>query len=365
MNNLFTILTKGLILPFYRNHAGLLLFVFYVMFGLVEANQLINFHRALIEGMLSSQIFMLAVFIVWALYNLKILQFTISLFKQAEYAFLTNLTLLPKTRVLFFLFLINGIAFMPVLNYTVFIYQIGIAREFYLSCIYIFLFQLALCALNAWMVLLFLSTQHIFSWSLPQFKLPILGGRAGFYINYFITDGKIALLLSKVFSLGLLYIVRETTEAGDDFRIFGLTWLFALLSHTFLTIKIREFDDRYLAWVKGLPISVPKTYLLFFGFYAGLMLPELAVVITALGKGINVPDLILLLLLSGGLLMFIHVYLLKPNRDPEQFSIFLFWLFILSFLAILSKLIIPLVIFLGFSSYVQMTRRYYKYEPHF
>jgi hypothetical protein len=362
MNHLLTILTKGLIAPFYRSHAGLLLFVFFVTFGLVESNQLINYHTSLIEGMFTTPIFMTIVFGVWTLYSIKTLQFTISLFKQPEYRFLTALTLLSKTSVFLLLLLINGIAFLPVQMYTIFIYKIGIVQGYYLSCALIFLFQLALCGLNAWVILFFLSTQHTFSWSLPQLKLSI-PGRTGFYINYFIADGKIAVLLSKVFSVGLLYVVRETTEIGDDFRIFGIAWLFALLSHTFLTIKLREFDDRYLVWIKGLPLAVTKTYVLFFILYAGLMLPEFVLLITALGKGVTVAELFLLLLLSGGLLMFIHTYLLKSNRDPEKFSGFLFWLFMLSFLAILSKLIILLVIVLGIASYLRMTRRYYEYEP--
>ena len=363
MNQLLPVLTKGLIIPFYRNHAGLLLFVFFIMFGMVESNQLINYHRTLIEGMFSTPVFMTGVFIVWLLYSFKTLQFSISLFKQPEYGFMTSLTLLPKRKAFVFLLLVNGIKLLPVLIYTVFIYKIGIAHGFYPSCVYIFLFQLVLLSFNTWAFLFFLSTQHAFSWSLPRLRLPVFGGRISFYMNYLLTDGKIALLLSKIFSLGLLYIVRETAVAGDDFRIFGIAWLFALLSHTFLTIRLREFDDRYLSWVKGLPITVTKTYFLFLGLYAGLMLPEIVLLTTAIGKGITIPELTLLLLLSVGLLGFIHTYLLKPNRDPEKFSTFLFWLMILSFLGILSKLIIPLIIFLIVASYVRMARRYYQYEP--
>lgn len=362
MNQLTTVLTKGLIVPFYRNHAGLLLSVFFIMFGMVESNQLINYHRTLIEGMFTTPVFRIGVFVVWLLYSFKTLQFTISLFKQPEYGFLTNLTLLPRVRVFLLLLFINGIAFLPVLIYTIFIYQIGLAQGFYLSCALIFVFQLTLLSLNSCIIQFFLSTQHSFSWSLPTLKLPIVGGRIGFYLNYLISDGKIALLFSKVFSLGLLYIVRETTEAGDDFRIFGITWLFALLSHTFLTVRLREFDDRYLSWIRGLPIALSRTYVLFFILYAGLMIPEAILLTTAIGKGINTLELTLLLFFSGGLLGFIHTYLVKPNRDPDKFSTFLFWLFMLSFLAILSKLIIPLTVFLIVISYVKMRNRHYEYE---
>jgi hypothetical protein len=52
------ILLKSVIIPFYRSHTGLLLFVLWVMFGTVESSQLVSYHRSLIEGMFVSKIFM-------------------------------------------------------------------------------------------------------------------------------------------------------------------------------------------------------------------------------------------------------------------------------------------------------------------
>lgn len=360
MNSVSRVLRKSVIAPFYRSHAGLLIFVFLIMFGTVESRYLVNYHQTLILGMFTSEIFMVAVCFIWTLYCVKILHFMLSLLRKPEYSFLTDLMLLSKPR-LFAQILVTVLScFLPVLIYTVFIYLLGISENYYAGSIGIFVFQTLLCCVNAFVIVLFLRTQHKFSWAFSLFRIPNVGGRIGFYISHFISEEKIALVISKAFSLSLLYIVREATEAGDDFRILGLTWVFVLLSHTYLIPKVRMFEDRYLGWIKSLPISTATTCGLYVVFYAGLMLPELIFSVSMVG---SVFEMMLLILLSAALLMFIHAYLLKPNRDPDQFSTFLFWLFILSFFVILSKLMIVLIVVLGTSACIRITKRYYEYEP--
>ena len=354
---------RAIITPFYRSHAGLLFLVFYVMFGMVESGQLISYHTALIEGMFSSFYFLVCVCIIWALYSFKILLFILNLLRQPDYHFANHLNLLPQPKVFRTLFAINCAAFLPVLCYSLFIYQIGLAHHNYISCLYIFLFQAALCSLNAWIILMYFKTQHKFTWQAPHLRLPSVGGKIGFYISYFIGDEKVALFLSKLFSLSLLYFVRENTGPGDDFRITGLAWLFALASNTFLILKIRTFEDRYLTWTKALPIGVGKTYLLTLIFYVLVLWPEFLMITTEIGETISIREFIILILFSGGFMMAIHAYLLKPNRNTDQFSMYLFWLFIASFFIILSKLIIMLTIVLCISSFVLTSRRYYEYEP--
>lgn len=359
MNSVYRVLQKSIITPFYRSHAGLLIFVFLVMFGTVESRYLVNYHQMLILGMFTSEIFMIVVCLIWTLYSIKILHFMLSLLRKPEYASLTELMLVSKPR-LFAQILVTVLScFIPVWIYTVFIYLLGITENYYAASIGIFVFQTLLCCLNAFVIVLFLRTQHEFSWALFHFRIPNVGGRFGFYISHFISEEKIALLISKAFSLSLLYIVREATEPGDDFRILGLTWLFVLLSHTFLVPKVRMFEDRYLSWIKSLPISTAKSCALYVVIYAGLMLPELIFSISMAGSFF---EMMMLVLLSAAVLMFIHAYLLKPNRNPDQFSTLLFWLFILSFFVILSKLMIVLIVVLGAAAYIRITKRYYKYE---
>lgn len=360
MNHVLTVLFKGITLPFYRSHTGLLIVVFLIMFGTVESNQLINYHLTLIEGMFTSPIFMLCVFFIWTLYSLKILQFLLSLIRQSDYLFLNNLMLLSKKNAFLQLLLISVVAYLPVLIYTVFIYLIGISHHYPTATAGILLFQTALCFINAGVILTFLRTQHVFSWSLNQFRISNIGGRIGFYVSHFLSEEKIALLISKTFSLTLLYVVRNTTEPGDDFRIVGLTWIFVLLAHAFLILKLRVFEDRYLLWIRNLPISAVRTVSLYFIFYTALMIPELILSVSMVE---NAYEFALLWFLSGVMLMAVHAHLLKPNRDPDQFSVYLFWLLIVSFVIVLSKLTLLFILALGAAASTRIAKRYYEYEP--
>lgn len=360
MNAVSKILLKSIVIPFYRSHAGLLIFVFLVMFGTVESRYLVHYHETLIQGMFNSEIFLIVVCMVWVLYSFKILLFILSLLKKPEYGFLNNLALIAKPKAYGQILMMVIHCFSPVLLYSVFIYLIGISQHYYTTTLGIFIFQIILCCTNASVLVFFLQTQHRFTWSFATFRMPNVGGRIGFYISHILHEEKIALLISKTFSLGLLYIVREATTAGDDFRILGLTWVFVLLAHTFLMLKIKMFEDRHLTWVNSLPITTIKTCLLYFILFTGLLLPELIFSISMMG---NFYEPVLLAMLSGGLLMFIQAYLLKPDREPDQYSTFLFWLFMLTFFAILSNLMTILIIVLIAMACIRITKRYYQYEP--
>src|SRR5688572_28533354 len=92
------VLQKSILIPIYRSHAGLLISVYLIMFGTVESNQLVTYHRTLITGMFTSEIFLIAVCIVWTLYSLKILQYILLLIQKPEYSFLTDLMLVSRSR---------------------------------------------------------------------------------------------------------------------------------------------------------------------------------------------------------------------------------------------------------------------------
>lgn len=364
MNALLTVFTKAFILPFYRSHAGLLLFVFFVMFGTVESNQLVNYHRSLIEATLTTPLFRLGVFIVWLLYGLKIIHSLLKLFRLPHYTFIHQLALLSKSKLFGWMLIVFLACFIPVLAYSFFIYQFGIQYGYYEVSTGIFLCQLVLCLFSAGFLTVFLSTQHTLSWSLvSHVRLPALYGRLGIYTQHIFHAEKLAIGISKVFSLALLYIVKEVLETGDDFRIIGIAWLFALLAHTFIVLKLKFFEDQHLLWVKSLPLSTFKTWTLYTIFYTALIIPEWILLAGVVNKGLTLYYYILLPLLSGAWLTFAHAYLLKPDRDVNQFTTWLFWFFLLSFILVLFKGVVVLIFVLGLLSCFLIHKRYYAYEP--
>ncbi len=364
MKAIFHLMIKALVMPFYKNHAGLLVFVFFIMFGVVESTQIIFYHQSLILGMLTSGIFLLIVLVLWLLYQLKSLHFLLKTCSEDSYLFLHHLAELPSIRSFFCFFTVSFLTFLPVFFYTIAIYVVGIQNEFFESMAIVFVFQFALWLMSAWVLNHLLRNQHIKARiNLPSLTLPYQRTQLGIYAGYLFKEEKSAIILSKLFSLTLIYIIKETLESGDDFRIIGITWLFALLSHTFLINKLKSFEDQTLSWTRSLPISNIKTFTTYFFLYAMLMIPELVLLTGSVGQGLSFLQLLLLPVFSSAFLITIHSYLFKPNRDPDKFVTYLFWLFMICFMLVLSKMIWLVAASLLVISFLLIRKRFYVYEP--
>jgi hypothetical protein len=289
MSTILHLMIKALVAPFYKNHAGLLFFVFFLMFGIVESTQIVFYHQSLIYGMLSSGIFLLMVLMIWLLYQLKSLHFLLKTSSEDSYLFLHHLAELPAGKSFLCYFVISFLTFLPVFVYTIAIYGIGIQHRFYDSMVIVFIFQFALWLMNAGVLNYTIRNQHIPSRvTLPTLSLPYQRTQIGIYAGYLFKEEKSAVMLSKLFSLTLIYLVKETLEAGDDFRIIAITWLFALLSHTYLINKLKVFEDQSLSWMRSLPISPAQTFMTHFFLYGLLMVPELLLLTGSIGKGLSI-----------------------------------------------------------------------------
>jgi hypothetical protein len=364
VNMVLQILIKSLATPFYKSHAGIFFFVFFIMFGVVESSQVVYYHQSLILGMLTSTIVLVVVFAIWLLYQVKVLLFFLKLLNQNEYQVLNQLALLSKTKNFLYFFILCFITFLPVFVYSIAIFSLSFLNGFYGQGFIIFSFQICILSISAYCLTLFIHRKHIPAViTLPNLSFTFLKGLSGIYWNYLLQQEKIAIVLSKFFSFTLIYIVKETLVEGDDFRIITLGWLFAVLSHTFIVLKLKLFEDHKLTWTKNLPILRFRIYLTYFLFYTILFIPEVILLTGTLGRGVNIFNLPLLALLSSCFLLCLHVYLYKNNRNPDYLIHFIMVFFIFCFMMVLSKLIMLLVFSLLVVSYFYFHSFYYRYQP--
>src|ERR1700730_5977805 len=92
-----TLLIKTIVKPFYRQHAGLFVFLFTIMFGVVsviDGAKFTDYHFFLIQGMMRNAFFFLLVLLLWFLYTKKSEQFVINILMRPDYSFLNTLSLL-------------------------------------------------------------------------------------------------------------------------------------------------------------------------------------------------------------------------------------------------------------------------------
>jgi hypothetical protein len=364
MSLILNVMIKSLVYPFYKQHLGILLFVYFVMFGIVESSQVLYYHQSLIYGMLTSPVFMGVIFLLWFFYHIKIIHFILRLLNQNEYLIINLLALLPRKTSFYYFSLVSLLSSLPILIYTLAIFIFGFNNQLYSSCLIIFFFLLILTAIVGVILTKHIYHKHLPSIiSIPELPVKFPTGSLGIRLGYLINQEKIAIFLSKLFSIVLIYFVKETLETGDDFRIILITWLFALLSHTFLVIKLKSHEDHKLTWTRNLPISTQKILLSYLLLYSILLLPEMILLLGALGRGITLIQFPILFIFAGGFLTSIHVYLYKPNRNPEYFVHFIIVLFLGSFMLVLSKLIIPLSFILLLASLYYFGKYYYQYQP--
>src|SRR6185369_16363350 len=97
------IINSILVRKFYERHAALLFFVFYVMFGMVESGQIVSYHLGLINGAISSPMFMMIVFGIWMLYLIKAVLLFEECFAQPHNLFFKQISLLNKLAQFFLL----------------------------------------------------------------------------------------------------------------------------------------------------------------------------------------------------------------------------------------------------------------------
>ena len=141
MGAVTSLLIKVLVNKFYERNVGLLFFVLYLMFGVVESNQLISYHRSLIYGVLGSPIFLLGVMGVWILYTLKYLQLVLSELSEQQNQFLINYSRLTKTEQFWPMLFSVTLIYLPVLTYSAFIVGVGMATKQFLSTLEVIVFH--------------------------------------------------------------------------------------------------------------------------------------------------------------------------------------------------------------------------------
>jgi hypothetical protein len=363
MRPIYYLIQRTLIFPFYQQHAGLFFFVFYVMFGLVESSQLINYHRSLIYGMLSSALFLLIVLAIWLLYFLKCYIFVRQKCEAPKYHFIYELARLTKGKTVLFFAFLYLIIFMPILVYTVAILIVAMNSGFYLPAIIILFFQTSGLLLCSWASSEQIHKRHLPNRiTFPSFNIPFTRPLALFYLSHLTKHQKVGILLSKLFSIMSIYIVLQAMDFHEDIRIPGLVLLFGLIAHAFLIFDMKRFEDERLTWMRALPCSTLYLYLNYLLVFTLILIPEMLLLGGSIGNKITLLNWVELYAFGIGFLAFIYTRLFKYVESTDHYMQFMLWVFLGTFFLIVCKLVPFLVLVLNIGSFFFFHKRYYLYE---
>jgi hypothetical protein len=363
MRPIYHLIQRTLAFPFYQQHAGLLFFIFYVMFGLVESSQLLNYHQSLIYGILNSIQFLVIVLTIWLLYFLKCYIFVRQKCEAPDYHFINELSSLSKGKTFLLFAFLYLIIFLPVLIYTIAILTVAIKSGLYLPATTILLFQTSSLIICSWA-----SSQQIHKRHLPgRFTIPSLKVSFNrplflFYISHLFKNQKIGILLSKLFSIVSIYIVLQAMDVHEDIRIPALVLLFGLIAHAFLIFDMKRFEDERLTWMRALPYSTFSLILNYLLVFTLILTPEMMLLAGSIGNKITLLNWVELYAFGIGFLAFIYIRLFKFVGNTDLYMQFILWVFLGTFFLIVCNLVPFLALLSSLGSFFIFRKRYYRYE---
>lgn len=335
------ILNAILVRKFYERHAGLLFFLFYVMFGMVESGQIVTYHLGLIFGVLSSPTMMAIVFAIWSLYMAKGALFFEECISQPQNLFFKQITLFNK-RSQFFLFsygyLIIG---QPVLIYSIVMIGVAFSKGLIREAASIIAFHILVICAYSWRSVHSVNSTKSSRLTIPSLRWPFTVPPPMFYIGLLTSRFKIMLLLTKIFSIlclvGFLQIPLDHYEP----RLAYLGMVIAITSYSVIIFEWRQFEDHSLQFTRALPINLPQRFLIVAAAYTLLLLPEFVVLLV---QKFYPWDALVAILLSIGFVMFMHCSLYKNELSNDRHLRRVMMWFLITFFLALSKLALPTAI---------------------
>lgn len=369
MNHPAKILFQSFVKPFYKENAGAFVFVFTMMFFIVskvDGAGLYEYHYSLVTGMFKSNIFLLLVFFVWFLYVRKYVAFVSDVMLNPHYVFLQEYNKLSKSRR-FRLFLIIEIwLLIPVLLYTLFISFVGFSQHLYLPVLLVIGYLLLLCIIAAALHVYLLDDKDkrtIFSlqkvtrkFSLPPFYY--------FTLVRFVTyKQKMIWTAVKIFTCGVLYLIalNNTVDDYDESMVF-LFFNFGMLAHAILIYRIREFEETYVSFYRGLPVSLIKRFLQYSLIYFIFLIPEFVTVTVLVPVHLHYADAINFMLCSLSLLLLMNSLTFLEDFKMKEYIKILLSVFCMQCIFLMTVGFVFLYLFLFTAAIAIFITSYYKFE---
>ena len=343
MNTELTILTKSLVAPFYKQNAVGFAFLIFIMFGVVgRANGvgLLEYHYSLIQAILTNFPFLLFTLSAWFLYAFKCAQFISDLLDKKEYIFLQVLTQKKRGHTFRKMIVVQLMLLLPVLLYALITVWIGILHSWWPHVIIILIFLLFLGFAGSWWYQydLYNPGKQLLPVSRklsPVFAYPFYWF---FLIRFIWNSRKTLFLVIKTVNCLILYLLIQNLS-GDhpDLRMLILFYSFALLGHGVLIYIIRSMEEANLCFYRSLPISLLRRYLQYMLFYLFLFIPEIVVILSLTPDHIPFTEGMLLILYGYGMLLLLNCLLFVRFFKPSDYLKIQSGLFLLIFIAILTR----------------------------
>jgi hypothetical protein len=363
-----TILVKSFVKPFYRQHAGLFVFLFTVMFGVVsvlDGAKFTDYHFYLIKGMMTNQYFLMLVLLLWLLYVKKTEQFVVTTICRPEYAFLNILATQKRRRLFRQMIWIQFVLILPIILYACIVIVTGCYIHEYINSFIILIYLISVCLICAgWYLFIFYNPgKTVYDVSGKIIFKKVKTPYWSFFVRYTILNKKLLLAGIKIYSCSVLYfmVVRQS-RVDCDLRMILLFFSLGILGHGILIHQLRNLEESQMSFYRTLPISLIKRFAQYSLFYFFILLPELFTIIYLTPQYLHVGDAVTFIFLSYAVLLFLNsVLFIKYFRMIDYLKIILCIFFVEYFFVLMNLPLLLSVLFFLCAIYL-FVFRYYRFE---
>ncbi|AYL95518.1 hypothetical protein [Mucilaginibacter celer] len=358
MQPLSNVLLKIFAGGFFRIHAGMLLFVFLVMVGVVPPQYLLGYHKALMLAMDSNPFMMLLFFAGWLMYTIKSWHYVSGqIFYQSQHFLFYSSNAFSRQKQITGWFSTQAAILSPVIVYGLIAVVLGFANHYYLLPLCILVYMAGLVYLSALIytrqinklvdgssqsLLLRLSSK----WRKPYFSL---------YIYHIFDARKVPYLITKALSwLIITGVFFVFADVKTDIRVAGIAMLALITAHIVLVFEAKKFEEGKLIFSRNLPYSRLSLFLNFIGVNLVLLIPE-AVWLFARFSPLMAAELLLMglstIMLFHSLLYWFGLNMDKYLQWALGLFIVLFWVIMFNLLWLLAPANLAIAYLLFYNNY--------------
>lgn len=371
MNIQRAVVFKSLVTPFYRKNAGLLCFVFFIMFlsvGRANGVGLLEYHYALIRGMMLNPSFLVVVLAIWLAYALKCSQFIVLTLRKPEFSYLYLLGLENPKKIYLLLLQAQLVLFLPVLSYLVWVVSVGYREHWYLQASGVLLFNIVVCVVSAYRYLYLLQKPGIVPFKI-KWKLPSVRNRkyyTGFLIRYVLENNKLLFIVIKIYNCLTLFLMLENRNPAkdEDLRMFVLFYSIGMLGHGVLIHRLKEMENNQLEFYRGLPVSVGRRLAGYAWLYFCLFIPEIITIATRTPAFLYYSEACFFIFFGYGILLLLNSLQLYNYTGLKDYLKTVVQIFFAVIIAMIVRRIYELSFLFFLLAVIIFFIRYYRFEPH-
>ncbi len=355
----FRILNLTIVKEYYRQNAVFIFAVMLFTFGFLRSSE----HITLIKLALKSPSLLALIFLIWAMHALKVILFSLRMFKSKPNEFLYNIRLFSPIKRFLAFGLMQFSLLQLTLLYSLWMIKIGIEEQAYLESSAIIICNFILILTGILIYEYRINRPNTVSITVKPMQSLLAKFRTPdylFFIRFLFAKQPVLLLSTKFFGCFVLIGICNLypTDAYDE-RLLALSGLFVAAGHSVFCLQYFNFELQYLSFNRNLPISSMRRILCYLLAYSILLLPESIVLVRNLPLAVSFIFALALLIFILSMIFLLHHIQFISSISKDNFLKGAFFTGIMFLLLIMFQIPVILMAAVNFSVAIFVFKKHY------